>query len=150
MNLVKTLLLFFLTSTLTGCFLIKEASTDVVYRNSKSRKDYLTINTFTHSHCGCTDIYAQKFAKGKLTYALYYGCTPFTKPEKIINTYDDEMKLTRTDRFELIDSTSYDIAFDSLDLFVLRKIDSVRENQNVLLEEYKLCKRKYQGLRSVH
>ena len=147
MNLVKIVFFLFLTPALTSCFLIREASSNIVYGNSKSKKNYLAINTFTNSRCGCTDIYAQKFDNGKLTYAFYYGCTSFAKPEKVVNIYDDKMKLTSTDRFELVESTDYDTAFDSLDLFVLQKMDSFRLNQKVYLEEYKMCKRQYQGLR---
>ena len=73
----------------------------------------------------------------------------FTRPEKIINTYDNEMKLIRTDRFDLVDTTIYDIAFDSLDLVVLQEMESFRVIQKVFLDECKLCKKNYRGLRSV-
>ncbi len=106
----------------------------------------MIVKTFTHSHCGCTDIYAQKFDNGNLTYEFYYGCTPFFVSQKIVYKYDSNNNLIETNKFKLTDTKPYDINFDSLDLFVLQKIDSFRLKQNPTLQEYKLCKKDYKGL----
>jgi len=134
------------TFLLTSCFLYKETSTNSIYKSSKSKRNYLSVNTFTHSHCGCTDIYAQKFDNGKLTYEFYYGCTPFFSAQKIVYTYDNNNNLIATNKFKLVDTTSYEVNFDSLDLIVLQKIDSFRIKQSPSLPEYKLCKKNYKGL----
>lgn len=130
---------------LNGCLLYKETSTNSIYRSSNSKKDYLTINVFSQSHCGCTDVYAQNFSNGKLTYEFYYGCTPFFSPKKVVYTYENN-NLIATTTYKVIDSTNFDTRFDSLDLFVLKKIDSFRTKQNPTLPEYKLCSKNYMGL----
>lgn len=146
-NKSLSLILFILaTAFLTSCFLYKETTTKSIYRNSNSKKNYLTVKTFTHSHCGCTDIYAQKFDNGKLTYEFYYGSTPFFQAQKILYTYSSNGELIATNKFRLVDTTFYNNKFDSLDLFVLKKIDSFRVQQNPGLPEYKLCKKEYKGL----
>lgn len=139
-------ILFTKSFLLTGCFLYKETRSQSIYRNSKSKRNYLTVNTFTHSHCGCTDIYAKKFENGNLTYAFYYGCTPFYQAQKIIYIYDNNNKLTESKKYSLVDTAYYDTNFDSLDLFVIKIIDSFRLKQNPVLPEYKLCQKSYKGL----
>jgi hypothetical protein len=81
-----------------------------------------------------------------LTYEFYYGCTPFFSAQKIVYTYDDNNNLIATNKFKLVDTTSYDTDFDSLDLIVLQKIDSFRISHNPSLPEYKLCRKEYKGL----
>ena len=127
-----------------GCFLYKETSTTVVYSSSKSKKDRLEVSVFSQSHCGCTDMFARKYEKGNLVYELYYGCNLFS-PGKILYSYDESGHLIQTAKFKLTEDNNYATKLDSLDLFVLSKIDSFRTNQHPALPEYKLCKKNYQG-----
>ena len=146
---------FFLTTiilsslALSSCFLLKDTITSSIYRSSKSKRNYLTVNTFIHSHCGCTDMFAQKFDKGKLTYELYYGCTPFFAARKIVYSYDNNNKLIATTKYKLVDTTVYEQPFDSLDMFVLHKIDSFRLHDNPSLPEYRICEKTYKGLTKI-
>lgn len=130
----------------TSCILLKETSTEAVYRSSKSHKNYLIINKFSHSHCGCTDMFAKKYEHGELVYELYYGCTPFFSPEKIVYTYDKNDKLIATTNYKLVESANFDQSFDSLDLLVLQKMDSFRLAYKPALADYRLCKKSYTGL----
>jgi hypothetical protein len=140
-----TIILGLATTLITSCFFYKETSTNIVYKSTTSKRNYLAIKTFTHSHCGCTDIYAQRFDNGNLAYEFYYGCTPFFTSQKIVYKYGSDNNIIGIKKFKPVETDKYDIDFDSLDLVVLQKIDSFRVNQNAGLPEYKLCKKDYKG-----
>jgi hypothetical protein len=135
------IVLVFITVLLPSCF----TTVSTFYRSSRSKKTYWAIRRFSDSNCGCTDVFAQGYEKGKLTYEFYYGCTPFFTSEKIIYKYENK-KLVSTTKYRLTDSSHFDIAFDSLDLAVIQKIDSFTKRINPRLPEWKLCKKKYTGL----
>jgi hypothetical protein len=71
------------------------------YRSSNSKKDYLAVKVFVNSQCGCTDMFAQKYDREKLTYEFYYGCTHSFLPGKSFIKYDNDNNLVNTQNINL-------------------------------------------------
>lgn len=93
-----------------------------IYRSSSSKKDYLEITAFTLSHCGCTDLYVDSYRNGKKEFQLFYTNN---LARKSIYTYQAGQKLPDTLRLLATTSNDFSIAFDSIDIEVFRRIDSI-------------------------
>ncbi len=112
---------------LNGCMLFfHETSTNTVSRSSASGKNYIIVKTFYHSHCGCTDIYAQQYLNGNKVYELFPGCTPFFSPHKVIYSYDAEGNLVNKSRYAAVTDGSFTIPLSETDSMAMNEIEKYK------------------------
>lgn len=112
-----------LTSCSLGYFLFyKDSKTKNIYRSSASKKNYYAIKATTLSHCGCTDLHIENYKNGKKEFHLFYNGTI---ARKTIYKFDAEKN--RKDTISLIatSNNNYTIPFDSLDIAIFNRIDSI-------------------------
>lgn len=95
--------------------------TKTIYKSSFSKKDYLTIKAVNLTHCGCTELYADYFKNSKLSFQVFYNDKVFRKTSF---DYSNNSKSPQTTSLLATTSQHYTIPFDSLDLKILRAIDS--------------------------
>jgi len=123
------------------CFLFFGCDTTRnIYKSSTSKKDYLTINVVTLSHCGCTQIYADTYRSGKLVSQVFYDDN---LARKTIFDYTNNSKTPNA--YSLLATTNENVttAFDSLDLKIFAAIDSaISKKQGIV---YPLRWTKYKG-----
>ena len=98
-------------------------TTRTIYKSSTSKKDYLTINAVTLTHCGCTELYADNYKNGKLTFQVFYNDKIF---RKTIFDNTNNSKPPQTRSLLATTSESFTTPFDSLDLKIFRAIDSTK------------------------
>lgn len=91
-----------------------------IYKSSTSKKDNLTINAVTLTHCGCTHIYADNYKNGKLTFQIFYNDN---LARKTIFDYSNN-KTPQTISLLATTSEHFTTAFDSLDMKIFNAIDS--------------------------
>jgi hypothetical protein len=120
MTLKKTLLRFiFIVLTIflfVGCDTTKN-----IYKNYSSKKDYVTINAVTLSHCGCTEIYAESFNNGKRVFQIFYNDNI---ARKTIFNYSLNDKIPTTTSLLATPNDNFTTPFDNLDVKIFSIIDS--------------------------
>lgn len=113
---------------LNGCMLFfHETSTQTVSRSPATGKSYIVVKTFHHSHCGCTDIYAQQYLNGYKVYELYPGCTPFFSPHKIIYSYDAEGNLVNKSSYVAVKDGSFTMPLSETDSMAMNEIGNYQK-----------------------
>ncbi len=126
--------LLFFSSTLilaavlmTGCavgmlLFYRDSKTTTVYKSSNSKKDYFIVKATTLSHCGCTDIFIDNYRNGRKEFTLFYNGNI---AQKSIYKFDGKLNQTDTIRLIATSSNNYTIPFDSLDMKIFNRIDSI-------------------------
>jgi hypothetical protein len=116
-QLYFSLIIIGLTSFLfVGC-----DTTRNIYKSSTSKKDYLTINAVTLTHCGCTQLYADNYKNGKLVSQVFYNDN---LARKTIFDYTNNSKTPNTYSLLATTNENFTTPFDSLDLKIFTAIDS--------------------------
>lgn len=116
-------------STLSSCavgmlLFYKESNEKVVYRSSKSKKNYFTITALTLNHCGCTHLFIDNYKNGKKDFLISYY--PNTIRKQTYRHKDEKPIIIRdSGRLETTQGKYFDIAFDSLDKKIFSIIDSL-------------------------
>jgi len=105
-----------IATSLVGC-----DTTRNLYKSSTSKKDYLTINAVTLSHCGCTEIYAESFKNGKRDFQIFYNDN---LARKTIYTYNSDSKVPGTKYLLATPNDNFTTPFDELDTKIFSLIDS--------------------------
>lgn len=118
---------FLTTSILTGCsvgFLLfyRDFKTTNIYRSSSSKKNYYIIKATTISHCGCTDLNINYYKNGKPNFNLFYSGNI---ARKSIYEFDAKLKVKDTIRLIATSGNDFTIPFDSLDIEIFSRIDSI-------------------------
>ena len=72
MTFIKQNLFLALLSMTIAVFLGCD-TTKTIYKSSSSKKDFITINAVTLTHCGCTHLYIGNFKNGKKDFQLFYN-----------------------------------------------------------------------------
>jgi hypothetical protein len=112
---------------LTGCSLgmllfYRDSTTTTVYRNSSSKKNYFIIKATTIYRCGCTELYIENYKDKKKDCYYFYNDNSARK-----TVYRHNKQTNQKDTLRLL-ATPYDnytTAFDSLDIEVFKRIDSI-------------------------
>ena len=116
-HLYFSLIFIGLTSFLfVGC-----DTTRNIYKSSTSKKDYLTINAVTLTHCGCTQLYADNYKNGKLVSQVFYNDN---LARKTIFDYTNNSKTPNTYLLLATINENFTTPFDSVDLKIFAAIDS--------------------------
>ena len=118
---------FLTTSLLTGCsvgFLLfyRDSKTTTIYRSSTSKINYYVIKATTLSHCGCTDLNIEYYKNGKPNFNLFYNGNI---ARKTIFEFDAKLKVKDTISLITTSSNDYTTPFDSLDIEIFNRIDSI-------------------------
>ena len=112
-------------SLLAGC-----DTTRNIYKSSNSKKDYLTVNAVTLTHCGCTHIYAESFKNGRREFAIFYNDNV---ARKTIFTYSPGSKTPATTHYLATADNNFTIRFSDLDSEIFSIIDSaIVKNQGIV------------------
>ena len=127
---MKTRTQIFLTLfiTLTGC-----DSTRKLFRSDDDKRSFWTIDAYTMSHCGCTQLFADKYEDGKKEFEIMYTDNVAWK---YIYKYNE--KGLPVDTVQLLGTTgSPDVAFDALDVQIFDKIKKIIDEKTGLVYEMK-------------
>ncbi len=112
------------------CWLLMTCdSTRNIYRSSISKEDYWTVNAFTLSHCGCTQLFVENYANGRHDFQIMYT-DDFAR--KNIFRYDDRGKLADTVVL-IARKDDFKIRFDSLDNEIFKRINQIANNKEGLV-----------------
>lgn len=85
------------------------------------------------SHCGCTQLFIEKYKNGKNEFEIMYT-DEFARK----NVYEFNEKGVITDTVTLIAKTdNFDIPFDSLDNEMFKRIKAIVDKKEVLVYEMK-------------
>lgn len=112
---------------MTGCavgmlLFYRDSKTTTVYKSSTSKKDYFIVKATTLSHCGCTDIFIDNYRNGRKEFTLFYNGNV---AQKSIYKFDSNLNQTDTIRLIATSSNNYTTPFDSLDIEIFNRIDSI-------------------------
>lgn len=100
----------------------RDSKTRTVYKSSDSKQNYYIVNATTLSHCGCTDLQIDNYKNGKKEFNLFYNGNI---ARKTIYKLDSKTNQTDTLRLIAISNNNYTIPFDSLDIEIFNRIDSI-------------------------
>jgi hypothetical protein len=118
---LKQPLLRFINSVLTIFLLVSCDTTKNIYKSYSSKKDYITINAVTLSHCGCTEIYVESFKNGKQAFQIFYNDNI---ARKTIFNYSLNDKIPTETSLLATANENFTIPFDSVDAKIFSIIDS--------------------------
>jgi len=124
----KKLLTLILLLALAGC-----DSTRTLYKSSDAKKDFWTVNAYTMSHCGCTQLFAEKYRNGKNEFQIMYT-DDFAR--KDIYSYSDKGLIADT-TILVAGTDKFDIPFDSLDNEIFKRMKTIVDNKDGLVYEMK-------------
>lgn len=113
--------------------LISCNSTRTLYTSADGKNDYWTVNAYTMSHCGCTELFVEKYNRGKNEFQIMYTDNI---ARKNIYGYNDKGLISDT-TFLVASTDRVDIAFDSLDHEIFNKIKTIIEKKHELVYEMK-------------
>ena len=113
--------------------LISCDSTRTLYTSSPDKKDSWTVNAYTMSHCGCTELFVEKYRRGKNEFQIMYTDNIVRKN---IYGYNDKGLISDT-TFLVASSDRIDIPFDSLDNEIFKKIKAIIDRKDGLVYEMK-------------
>jgi hypothetical protein len=111
--------------TVSGCDTTKN-----IYKSSTSKKDYVTINAVTLTHCGCTEIYAESFKNGKREFQIFYNDH---LARKTIFTYSLNSKTPSRTSLLATPDDNFTTPFDNLDSKIFSIIDSAIANKQGII-----------------
>jgi hypothetical protein len=115
-------------------------STKNIYKSSTSKKDYVTINAVTLSHCGCTEIYAESFKNGKREFQIFYNDN---LARKTIFIYSKDSKTPTTTSLLATSNDIFTTPFDNIDSKIFSLIDSAIVNKQGII--YPVRRTLYKG-----
>jgi len=111
-----------------------------IYKSSTSKKDYVTINAVTLTHCGCTEIYAESFKKGKKEFEIYYRDN---MARKTFFNYTPNSKTPTLTSLLATPSDNFTTPFDETDSKIFSVIDSAIVNKQGII--YPIRRTIYKG-----
>jgi len=126
--------------SLTLLFLVGCNTTRTIYKSSNSKKDYVTINAVTLSHCGCTEIYAESFKDGKREFQIFYNDN---LARKTIFKYSKDSKTPTTTSLLATSNDNFTTPFDNIDSKIFSLIDSAIVNKQGII--YPVRRSLYKG-----
>jgi hypothetical protein len=95
-------------------------SAKVIFHQSTSKQNSLTIRNVNYAHCGCAHIYAEKINDGRREFLIGYTNQGTTKS---IYRYDSS-GISGTVILKGVATDDYTIPLDSTDKIIFQKIDS--------------------------
>jgi hypothetical protein len=112
---------------MSGCSLgmllfYRDSKTRTVYKSSESKQNYYIVNATTLSHCGCTDLHIDSYKNGKKEFNLFYNGNI---ARKTIYKFDSNANQRDTIRLVATPNNNYTTPFDSLDIEIFNRIDSI-------------------------
>ena len=152
---LKIIITSLISLSLTSCVwvlsgLVKYEKTEVMYRDSKSKKDYLVIHKHTNGQCGCSSVSVLKYTSGHLVYSLSYACNPLDTPRKVIQSFDASGNLLLKQCYAGTNEKKYSVPLNEFDKRVNWLLDSISKIDTTGLQEYRLCvPNKYTGYYSI-
>lgn len=111
-----------------------------IYKSSSSKKDYVTINAVTLSHCGCTEIYAESFKNGKREFQIFYNDNLV---RKTFFSYNQNRKTPSLTTLLATPNDNFTTPFDETDLKIFTIIDSAIANKQGII--YPVRRTMYKG-----
>ena len=152
MKFIIPILFLFISTQIASCGRILGAlatlpQRSIVYKDSKSKLDYLVIKSITNTPCYYYDVYAEKYENGHKTYQFSYGCSKFTTPGKITYEYDVNGNVINTTKYSFADSFKDTVSLNQTDLLVIYLIDSVRSKQLSDYPDCRICTKTITALR---
>ncbi len=91
------------------------------------------VNAYTMSHCGCTELYVEKYTNGKNDFQIMYTDNIARK-----NIYSYNDKGVISDTTALIAGTDkVEIPFDSLDNEIFKKLKTIVDKKDGLVYDIK-------------
>lgn len=110
-----------------------------IYYNKTSNGNYLQIHKVVNKSCYCSDAIAERFVNHRLVYRFYYGCSIY-KTRKLLYSYCSQGAVFGPRLFDEVkeDGTA---VLDSLDKFVIHKIDSFVQVDSKKPSRSNLCKK---------
>jgi len=124
-RIIQTFLILF---TLISC-----DSTRTLYSSADNKKDSWRVNAYTMSHCGCTELYVEKYKNGKNDFQIMYTDNIARK-----NLYSYNDKGVISDTTVLIASTDKaEIPFDSLDNEIFKKLKTIADRREGFVYDIK-------------
>jgi hypothetical protein len=115
-------------------------TTKTVYQNKVARNEKWVVQTFTLSHCGCTDLYVNYFDHKKLRFQIHYTDTI---ARKTIFDYSAGNKNVAFSSLLATQDSNNSKPFDETDRRIFAVLDSIIDNQIGII--YPLTKRNYKG-----
>ena len=100
----------------------RDSRTVTVFKSSPSKKNYYVIKATTLSHCGCTDLHVDNYKQGKKDFTIFYHDDIVRKS---IFSYDSQTNHKDTIRLVATPYNNFTTPFDSLDLEIFKRIDSI-------------------------
>jgi hypothetical protein len=126
----------------------KDKAIAIIYRDSKSKDNYLLIEKVINNRCFCADAIAEQYINGRINYRFYYGCSIYkTRKEEYHYCSQGAASRIAYDGSEK-PGGEFHTRLNERDKLVLHKIDSFIQTQN---EEtrFKLCQRHIEGFSRV-
>ncbi|MBI3220882.1 MAG: hypothetical protein HYZ44_15310 [Bacteroidetes bacterium] len=121
-------LIFLIPVVLLNC-----NSTHTLYRSPGSKESSWIINAFTLNHCGCTQLFAEKYKNRNREFQIMYT-DDFA--HKTIYNHDDKGVIT--DTIVLVaKKEGFAVPFDSLDNEIFGKIKTIITNREGLIYDIK-------------
>jgi hypothetical protein len=108
-------------------------STRTIFKSSDVKENSWSVNAYTLSHCGCTQLFVEKYKGGKKEFEIMYTDSFARK-----NIYTADKKGTIVDTVALIATAEdFDVPFDSLDTEIFKRIKTIIERREGLVYEMK-------------
>lgn len=115
--------LLFVAAILMGCGLLySDWQSGTAYRSPSSKGDYFLIKGLTQSHCGCSDLVVRNYRNRKIDFVFYYGGGLFPARKYVYRYSGDHID---TLVYLPVVSGAVDVPLDSLDLEIIRQIDTL-------------------------
>ena len=108
-------------------------SVRTIYQSSETKKNSWTVNAYTMSHCGCTQLFVEKYRNGKPEFQIMYTDN-FAR--KNIYKFNEKGAISDTIVLKAM-AENFDIPFDSLDIEIFRKIETIVNSREGLVYEIK-------------
>ena len=118
-----------------------------IYANKVSNGDYLQIYKVINRSCYCSDAIAEKYVNHRLVYRFYYGCSIY-KTRKLLYSYCSQGAVFEPRVFDEGNENGTAV-LDSLDKFVIHKIDSFAQVDSKRPSSFNLCKKDIKGFEEV-
>ena len=113
--------------------LISCDSTRTLYSSADNKNNSWMVNAYTMSHCGCTELYVEKYTNGKNDFQIMYTDNIARK-----NIYSYNDKGVISDTTALIAGTDkVEIPFDSLDNEIFKKLKTIVDKKDGLVYDIK-------------
>lgn len=130
----RGLLTFLILGVLISC-----DSTRTLYTSSDNKKDSWTVNAYTLTHCGCTQLFVEKYKNGRNQFQVMYTDNIARKD---IYNYNDKGVISDT-TFLIASTDRVEIPFDSLDNEIFRRMKAIVDTKDQLV--YEMAWTEYKG-----